>query len=155
LAEVRPELVHVHHLSGHALALLPRIARTGVPIVYQLQDWWAACARANLLDRDRQLCSGPGLGKCSRCLPLTGLPPAALSNRALYALRGRLAQRALRLPRVFVMGSQAIADDHLRLGLLHPGDDLRVLPYGVAVPGAESLPPRSATLRPLCFGFLG
>ncbi|HEV7518966.1 MAG TPA: glycosyltransferase [Thermoanaerobaculia bacterium] len=164
LAEVRPGLVHVHHLAGHALGLLPRIARTGVPIVYQVQDWWAACARANLLDRDRRLCSGPGLGKCSRCLPLTGLSPAGLWNPALYALRGALARRALRLPKAFVMGSRAIADDYLRLGLLRPGDPVHVLPYGVdvagedaapAAPAANALPPRPPARRPLRFGFLG
>jgi GT2 family glycosyltransferase/glycosyltransferase involved in cell wall biosynthesis len=155
LAEVRPGLVHVHHLAGHALGLLPAIARTGVPIVYQIQDWWAACARANLLDRERRLCSGPGLAKCSRCLPLTGLPPAGLWNPALYALRGALARRALRLPSAFVMGSRAIEEDYRRLGLLRPGAPVHVLPYGVFVAGAEAVPPRPPAGRPLRFGFLG
>ena len=147
LAEVRPEIVHVHHLAGHALALLSRIARTGVPIVYQIQDWWAACARANLLDRDRQLCSGPGLGKCSRCLPLTGFPPAGLWNPALYALRGALARRAFRRPAAFVMGSRAVEADYRRFGLLRPGDPVHVLPYGVSLPGALGLPPAPPDCR--------
>jgi glycosyltransferase involved in cell wall biosynthesis len=155
LVETQPRLVHIHHLAGHALGLLPRIARTGVPIVYQVQDWWAACARANLLDRDRRLCSGPGLAKCSRCLPLTGLPPAGLWNPLLYGLRGRLARRALRLPRAFVMGSRAIEEDYRRLGLLRPGDPVHVLSYGIEVAGAEALPPRAPARRPLRFGFLG
>ncbi|HTQ81347.1 MAG TPA: glycosyltransferase, partial [Thermoanaerobaculia bacterium] len=135
LREVDPQLVHIHHLAGHALALLPQIARTGVPIVYQVQDWWAACARANLLDRDRHPCSGPGLRKCSRCLPMTGIPPRGLWNPALYALRGRLAHHALRLPSAFVMGSRAIEEDYRRLGLLQPNDPVWVLPYGVEVAG--------------------
>jgi GT2 family glycosyltransferase/glycosyltransferase involved in cell wall biosynthesis len=155
LAEVRPRVVHVHHLAGHALGLLSRIARTGVPIVYQIQDWWAACARANLLDRERRLCSGPGLGKCSRCLPLTGLPPSDLLNPALYALRGILARRALRLPSAFVMGSRAVEADYRRFGLLRPGDPVHVLPYGIAVPGALGLPSRLPARLPLRFGFLG
>ncbi len=155
LAEVSPEIVHVHHLAGHGLGLLSRIARTGVPIVYQVQDWWAACARANLLDRDRRLCSGPGLGKCSRCLPLTGLAPAGLWNPALYALRGALARRALRHPAAFVMGSRAVEDDYRRFGLLRPGDPVHVLSYGIAVPGALGRPPRPPARRPLRFGFLG
>ena len=69
----RPDLLHVHHLAGHALSLPAIARRRGIPVVYQAQDWWAACARANLLDRERRLCSGPGLGKCSRCLPATAL----------------------------------------------------------------------------------
>jgi len=159
LAEVRPQLLHVHHLAGHSLALLPRLARRagiGVPIVYQVQDWWAACARANLLDRDRRLCSGPGLRKCSRCLPLTGRPPAGLWNPALYALRGRLARRALSRPRAFVMGSRAIEEDYRRWGLFPPGGAaVHVLPYGVEVAGAETRLPRPPARRPLRFGFLG
>ena len=126
-----------------------------MPIVYQVQDWWAACARANLLDRDRRLCSGPGLGKCSRCLPLTGLPPSGLWNPALYALRGALARRAFRLPAAFVMGSRAVEADHRRFGLLRQGDPVHVLPYGIAVPEALGLPPRPPSRRPLRFGFLG
>src|SRR5262249_31429973 len=78
LRDVRPALVHVPQLAGHALTLPGIAASRGIPVVYQVQDWWAACARANLLDRERRPCSGPGPGKCTRCLPATGLPPAAL-----------------------------------------------------------------------------
>ena len=68
LDELAPRLLHVHHLSGHAASLVRIAARRGVPIVWQLQDWWPLCARANLLDAGRRLCSGPGLGKCAACL---------------------------------------------------------------------------------------
>src|SRR6185436_7049765 len=71
-----PRLLHVHHLAGHAASLVGAAARRGIPIVFQIQDWWLACARANLFDRERRLCSGPAPGKCAACLPLTGLPPA-------------------------------------------------------------------------------
>ena len=52
-----------------------------------------------LLHRDGHLCPGPTLGRCADCMPLTRRPPAALWNRALYALRRRwMREAAFALP---------------------------------------------------------
>jgi GT2 family glycosyltransferase/glycosyltransferase involved in cell wall biosynthesis len=159
LDEERPDLLHVHHLAGHA-ATLPREARRrGIPVLFQVQDWWTVCARANLLDRERRACSGPGLAKCSRCLPLTGLPGAVLWNPLLYAERGRLLRGALHAADARVAGSQFLADS-LRALLGEPELPIEVIPYGVALGGPrQSLRPArepAHSLRtPLRFGFLG
>jgi glycosyltransferase involved in cell wall biosynthesis/GT2 family glycosyltransferase len=151
-----PRLVHVHHLAGHTVSLLGVAARRGIPILYQVQDWWAACARANLLDARRCLCSGPAAGKCSACLPLTGLPPAPLLNRALYELRAFEVKRGLRRVDAFVMGSRFIHQSYLDLGYLRPEAQVYVIPYGVEVP-AEGAPPHPARPvgAPLRFGMIG
>lgn len=153
LEDVRPEILHVHHLAGHAATLPGEAARRGIPILHQIQDWWAPCARANLLDARRRLCSGPAPGKCSACLPLTGLPPAPVLNRLLYAGRERLMKRALGHADAFVMGSHAILQSYLDLGYLSPGDPAFVIPYGIERPpeGAKRQRPGS----PLRFGLLG
>lgn len=154
LAEERPQLVHLHHLAGHAASLARVAARLGVPVVWQLQDWWVPCARVNLLDRWRHACSGPTAGKCTRCLPLTRLPAAALLNRLLYVYRGRVLRQALRRADVRVAGSQAVVDSHRRLGVLRPGDEVRVIPYGVEL--APVAPRRQRPLgAPLRFGVIG
>ena len=154
LAEADPELVHVHHLAGHAVSLLGEVVRRKIPILYQVQDWWAPCARANLLDAGRRLCSGPAPRKCAACLPMTGFPPAALLNPALYAARERLTRRALRRADAFVMGSKAILESYLELGWLRPEDRAFVIPYGIERP-----PERPALRRrpgsPLRFGLIG
>jgi glycosyltransferase involved in cell wall biosynthesis/GT2 family glycosyltransferase len=161
LDEFNPRLLHVHHLAGHAASLVDAAARRGIPIVFQIQDWWLACARVNLLDVHRQLCSGPAPGKCASCLPLTGLPPAPLLNRLLYAARLRLMRRVLRKADVFVMGSRFIHESLLGLGFLRPEDPVRVIPYGVET-GVEiepagqrfARPPRTPG-TPLHFGVIG
>jgi GT2 family glycosyltransferase len=153
LEETRPDLLHVHHLAGHAMTLPGLAARQRIPILYQIQDWWSPCARVNLLDAGRRLCSGPSPAKCSACLPLTGLPPAPLLNRLLYAGRERLAKRALGHADAFVMGSHAIHRSYLELGYLRPDDPVHVLPYGIERP-ASPRPPR-APGSPLRFGVLG
>jgi GT2 family glycosyltransferase len=154
LDEVRPELVHVHHLAGHAFSLLGEVTRRRIPLVYQVQDWWTPCARANLLDRNRRLCSGPGAGKCAACLPLTGLPPAPLLNRLLYLYRGRAARRAFRCADAWLLGSHAILDSYRALGLLRPGDAAHVLPYGVEL-GAVAPRGRRQPGAPLRCGVIG
>jgi glycosyltransferase involved in cell wall biosynthesis len=157
LEEVRPDLLHVHHLAGHAATLPGLAARRGIPILYQVQDWWAPCARANLLDAERRLCSGPTPGKCSACLPLTGLPPAPLLNRALHAARERLTRAALRRADAFVMGSQAIHQSYLDLGWLRPADRAFVIPYGIERPAGDTggSGRRRGAGPPLRFGVIG
>lgn len=151
----RPDLLHVHHLAGHAFSLVAVAALRRIPIVYQIQDWWAPCARANLLDRELRLCSGPALGKCSACLPATGIPPRPLNNRALYALRALLSRWALGRADYLVMGSESIRSSYRELGFLPTGAPEAVLPYGIERPaGPLPRPPRPEG-APLRFGFLG
>lgn len=138
LADFRPDLLHVHHLAGHAADLPLAAAQLGIPIVFQLQDWWAPCARANLFHRDRLLCSGPERDKCARCLPLTGLRPALMLNRALYVHRARLLRRVLASADALVMGSHAIAESYRALGWLPEGVPARVIPYGVELPAGSA-----------------
>jgi glycosyltransferase involved in cell wall biosynthesis len=152
LAEEAPDLVHVHHLAGHAAALLRVAAARRVPLVLQLQDWWPLCARANLLDWRRRLCSGPGAGKCSRCLPLTGVPPAPLLNRLLHLYRRRLLRRLVRAADVCVTGSRLLARSCVELGLLPSLERVRVLEYGVEL---EPAPRPERPRLPLRFGVMG
>ncbi len=131
LEQVRPDLVHVHHLAGHALTLLHPVTRRQLPMVYQVQDWWALCGRANLWRPDDTLCPGPSPARCAACLPLTGLPPTTLLNRSLYRYRATLARRCLRQADALVMGSRAIESDYRAAGLLASDVPVHVLPYGV------------------------
>lgn len=154
LDRFRPELVHFHHLAGHSPSVVFAAKRRHLPIVFQLQDWWAPCARANLLDAHRQLCPGPGPARCAACLPLTGIAPAGGWSRALYRLRAKVVRRALAAADVIVMGSEAIRTSYQQLGWLPAGIPLEVLDYGTP---AVSRAPRVArgTEEPLRLGFVG
>ncbi|MGE0639775.1 MAG: glycosyltransferase [Thermoanaerobaculia bacterium] len=153
LNDVAPDIVHVHHLAGHSLRLPRAAARRGIPVVWQIQDWWHACARANLMHADRHLCAGPGLVRCGRCLPMTGVPPRTVWNPALHLLRRHLSRRALAGAALFVAGSRGVLDDLARFGMLPPGTPARVLDYGVAP--FVTPPARSVPSKPLRVGFLG
>ena len=157
LAEVRPDLLHVHHLAGHAATLPAAAARRKSPILYQIQDWWSPCARANLLDAGRRLCPGPTPGRCSACLPMTALPGAPLLNRLLYAGRQRLTRAALGTADAFVMGSHAILASYRELGWLPAGPPAFVIPYGIERPSVQtpSPSPRHPAGGPLRCGVIG
>jgi glycosyltransferase involved in cell wall biosynthesis/GT2 family glycosyltransferase len=152
LDEEKPDLVHIHHLAGHAFSLARIARRRGIPIVQQLQDWWSMCARVNLFHAEWNRCSGPSLSKCAACAPLTGIAPAPMWNRALHVARWRSARAALAAADAYVMGSRFIRDDYTRAGLLSHDTPSFVLPYGVDIMRSEERRRRSAPLR---FGFIG
>ena len=66
LDDFGPDLVHIHHLAGHALSLPGLVAARGIPLVYQVQDWFALCARANFMHRSGELCPGSVAGALRR-----------------------------------------------------------------------------------------
>jgi len=128
------------------------IRRRKIPWVFQVQDWWMACARANLWKPEGRLCPGPGLRRCSRCIPLTGIFPAALWNPLLHAWRRRIARRAFRRADALVMGSRFIEQSLRSRGWIGRGQDARVIGYGVSV---ERSAGKNEAARPLRFGFIG
>jgi GT2 family glycosyltransferase/glycosyltransferase involved in cell wall biosynthesis len=153
LREESPHLLHIHHLAGHTFSLAAVARRLGIPIVLSIQDWWFLCARVNLLDRDGNRCSGPGPEKCVRCVTLTRLAPAPLTNRLLHGVRRSAALEALAAADAFVAGSEAIRDDYVGAGVVPPSTPFHVIPYGIAFdPPARE---HEAVRRPLRFGYVG
>jgi glycosyltransferase involved in cell wall biosynthesis/GT2 family glycosyltransferase len=152
LKQERPDLLHIHHLAGHAFSLARVARRLGIPIVLQLQDWWFLCARVNLYDRDGNRCSGPGFEKCAHCVTLTKVAPSPVTNRVLHAARRSAARGAIDAADVYVAGSEAIRDDYIRAGMIDASKPFHVIPYGV---GVESSAPRRPAIRPIRFGYVG
>src|SRR5260221_8468864 len=148
LKEERPDLLHVHHLAGHAFSLVRVARKLGIPIVLQVQDWWFLCARVNLFDRDGNRCSGPAPPKCSRCATLTKVFPAPFWNRALHNARIDAARAAIAACDVYIAGSEAIRDDYVRAGVIPNTKPFHVIPYGVDIVGPrEARPPVSRPIR--------
>jgi len=153
LQDERPDLLHIHHLAGHAFSLAKVAKRLGIPIVLQIQDWWFLCARVNLFDRDGNRCSGPAAAKCARCATLTKLPPSSVTNRLMHAARRSAARAAIAACDAFVSGSKAIHDDYVRAGVIPPSKPFHVIPYGVSVSAPSE--PRAPARRPVRFGYVG
>jgi glycosyltransferase involved in cell wall biosynthesis/GT2 family glycosyltransferase len=149
----RPELLHIHHLAGHAFSLANVAKRLGIPIVLQIQDWWFLCARVNLFDRDGNRCTGPSAAKCARCATLTKIAPAVVTNRLMHAVRRSAARSAIAACDAFISGSQAIHDDYVRAGVIPRSKPFHVIPYGVSIDVPSA--PRAPVQRPIRFGYVG
>lgn len=154
LDETRADVLHVHHLAGHAATLPGAARRRGVPVVFQLQDWWPLCARVNFLHASGVACAGPSPLKCARCRPLTGLSPAALTSPALHALRAGVMRRALRAER-YLAGSRFIVRSFTEAGWLPADAPVEVLRYGLPYARPDAGPREGTPRLPLRFGFVG
>jgi O-antigen biosynthesis protein len=152
LKQQQPDLLHIHHLAGHAFSLARVARRLGIPIVLQIQDWWFLCARVNLFDRDGNRCSGPGFEKCARCVTLTKIAPSPITNRLMHAARRSAARNAIDAADAYVAGSAAIRDDYVRAGMIDASKAFHVIPYGVGVIANET---RRRPVRPIRFGYVG
>ena len=164
----RPDVVHIHHLSGLPLGLPEAAREGGARVVLSLHDYATVCARGQLVDDRLQPCRGPGPERCARCVslhlrlsPLTArlgralqfhprfrsqvrqgisstLRPGARS-RTRIAHRLRAAGRALAAPHVLLSPSQDLADRLAAQGW--PRAAVLPLPLVRTVPTAASAEP--------------
>lgn len=108
--EFRPNLAHIHHLTGLGTDIVTELRDRKVPTVMTLHDYWLLCHRGQLLDPDLRVCDGPEPDGCARCVGLAGAvgPAGHASASALRSLERhvpnvvtepmrRVAQRAARV----------------------------------------------------------
>lgn len=68
LDEWRPDVAHLHHLTGLSADLAEETRARGIPTLVTLNDYWLLCQRGQLLDLDYARCAGPNPAGCARCL---------------------------------------------------------------------------------------
>ena len=76
--EFKPDLVHVHHLTGLSTTVVEAAKSRGLPVVMTLHDFWTVCPRGQRMTRDLELCEDVDRRKCLECL--RGLWPHLLSG---------------------------------------------------------------------------
>jgi len=94
IEEIRPDLVHVHHLIHLSPALVALAARRGLPVVVTLHDYYFACPRINLVRSDYSICDGPRDGR--RCGPCLGAPHPVPEGQGALITLARKARMRLR-----------------------------------------------------------
>jgi glycosyltransferase involved in cell wall biosynthesis len=62
LDTARPDVVHFHNLHNLGAALLDEAAARGIRSFFTAHNHWLVCPRGYLLDKDGDLCAGPGRG---------------------------------------------------------------------------------------------
>ena len=92
LVNARPDLVHVHHLSGFGLGALEAVDLANLPLVMTLHDYWTLCPRGHMVRPDGGACAVPRAGTCGACIAETWFGPTASAE-----LAGRRTRRAIEL----------------------------------------------------------
>ncbi len=67
--DVRPDLVHVHHLTCLSTSILETAAAAGLPVVLTLHDFWLQCPRGQRIHpHDLSVCAELDRARCLPCL---------------------------------------------------------------------------------------
>jgi glycosyltransferase involved in cell wall biosynthesis/GT2 family glycosyltransferase len=151
---VKPDLTHVHHLSGHSASLMKVLQRRRIPTIYQIQDWWPLCARSNMWHPEGRLCQGPTPARCAKCLPMTGIGPSGPLNRWLHRTRRRHMKSQISRAHAYIMGSKTIHRHFADATLLGPEARVHVLDYGVEM-SEDRIQLGKRRNGPTVFGFIG
>lgn len=99
IQDFRPDVAHIHHLTGLSTTIVRELAARRIPCFVTLHDYWFLCHRGQLLDVDYRVCDGPGPSGCNACLGSAGSagPLGFFGARAVRELDRRLpAGRRLR-----------------------------------------------------------
>ncbi len=146
LDTLRPELVHVHHLSGWGARALDVLRKRGLPVVVTLHDDWLICPRGQRWHVSNYLCRVPDPDACAKCL---GESHGELAQTAEQLTKRLLhANQALQFVDRIMAPSSTLLEAHQRAGLECAGPHAlgRVMPLGIE---AESLGLETKRLRAL------
>lgn len=133
LGRLRPDLVHVHNVSGTTMAPFLVCRRLGVPVVLTLHDYWLLCPNNMLYGGDGLLCrpaDRPGWARCGRCFRRYDFWADIPARRSVLAW-------LVRDVKCFMAPSRRLVDLHVAAG--YDSARFRVVPYGIE-PGLAHLP---------------
>ena len=96
--DFKPDVAHIHHLTGLSTTIVRSLATRHIPSVLTLHDYWLMCHRGQLLDVNYRVCDGPGTEGCHSCLPAAGGagPVGFAGAAAVRALERRLPEDSAR-----------------------------------------------------------
>jgi len=122
LHRLKPDLVHIHNVSGATLAPYVACRTVGVPVVNTLHDLWLLCPNNMLYRRDGSFCDPTQNSRecqdCFRRYDFWGTIP--YRRAVLAALTSNV--------RVFISPSQALIHQHVQAS--YAPNRFRLIPYG-------------------------
>lgn len=124
LDEVKPDVVHIHHLLFLSLGLIDEIKKRGIPIIFTLHDHWLLCPRGQLINSRLRLCKEPLRANCLFCLG-RGLNMKTLFKRisSIHTYKGISKRAWIDLKKIyrdvdlFISPSRFLRDKFIGLGM--------------------------------------
>lgn len=71
LEEVKPDIVHIHHLLFLSTGIISEIKKRHIPIIFTLHDYWMLCPKGQLLRNNMRVCKNPLNSNCFYCLAMS------------------------------------------------------------------------------------
>ncbi|MFA5276244.1 MAG: glycosyltransferase family 4 protein [Candidatus Omnitrophota bacterium] len=68
LDELKPDVVHIHHLLFLSHGIVDEAKKRGIPVVFTLHDYWLICYRGQMIKDDLSICDGDSIRACGHCL---------------------------------------------------------------------------------------
>ena len=164
--KLRPDIVHIGHLSHLSLGIAEEAARREIPVVHTLHDFWLMCLRGQFIQvasddsgEPWPLCDGQENHKCARrCLSrfFTGAESRREVDEDYWA--DRVAARMDATKRAIELADRLVAPSRFLLGKFRdefhvPSSKLMYLDYGfdrVRLSGR-----RRMVGEPFVFGYIG
>jgi len=145
LNQVKPKLIHMHHLLNHPLSLLAKLTGTGIPVVVSLHDYYFFCP-------DFHLHNCPGVHSCETCFPDRFKGPAQYQE-----LRRELLGGSLRNAAALVAPSASTAR---LMREVYPDLNIKVIGHGIRGPeqirqAADKLRSKRTRDGKIRFGMIG
>ena len=155
-----PEVVHVHHLLGLTMPLVPLLKERGQPVVLTLHDHWFLCPEVQPFSPRAHRLSGDRYGlNCFAHLELARPRRAAamvierdaVTRARRHLERARAARAELEAADLLVTPSRFLRARFAQHGV--PATKLFVLPHGVAM-AVVAREPHDGAIRVGCLGAL-
>ncbi len=127
LQEIRPDVVHVHHLTCLSTGILDRAKASGIATCMTLHDFWMSCPRGQRITAELERCETIDRSLCAPCLSRLW-PHFSIDRGVLLALDEKIRARLLGAD-LLVAPSAAHREKMLEAGL----DPARtvVVPHGL------------------------
>lgn len=146
---IKPDIVHIHHLSHLTILIVDIIKDFKIPIVFTLHDYWMMCIRGQLIKEDYTLCNGPNVSNCANCNQKYFLTEGEAKKENEYC--NNLLCNMNKKVDLFIAPSQFLRNIYIRYGI--PEEKIIYMDYGFNKKhfiGFQKIP--SKKIR---FGFIG
>ncbi|MBI5779278.1 MAG: glycosyltransferase [Planctomycetes bacterium] len=87
LAQERPDIIHIHELQLHPASVIDLIAKSRIPVIKSMHNYYDLCPQRDLMFREKDICTDFHNGAdCVECLANRPLSDSSYKNRLKWAL---------------------------------------------------------------------
>ena len=122
LLQVKPDIVHIGHLSHLSTNIIKIVKSYNIPIVYTIHDFWLFCIRGQMVNYKGELCESPSIEKCMVCSGCYTI------NRKIVEKVFKHMKESIDMIDLFISPSYTLRDFFIKQGVLE--DKIKYLKYG-------------------------